>query len=212
MYAHALATLPLAEMYGMDRDPKLEEALRNAVDLIVRSQSPVGGWRYEPTPAGGADMSVTVMQIVALRAANNAEIPVPAKTISNAIRYVRACGSPNGGFGYQGPARNTQLTGAGMLSLQLLGQYDDVRIKPSAQWLLTVPTKWGQGFGYFNYGHYYAMQAMYQAGGKFWNAWHPPVREIFLERQNADGSWTPIGSEGGYGPVYGTPFSCPPSV
>ena len=34
----------------MDPDPDLEDALRKAVDLIVKSQSPSGGWRYNPTP------------------------------------------------------------------------------------------------------------------------------------------------------------------
>jgi len=61
-------------MYGMDPDPELEKTLRKAVDLITKAQSPSGGWRYQPNP-GDQDLSVTVMQIVALRVANNAEIP-----------------------------------------------------------------------------------------------------------------------------------------
>jgi hypothetical protein len=80
MYQQGLATLALAELYGMDPDPVLEAKLRKAVDLIVRSQSENGGWRYQPQPAD-SDLSVTVMQIVALRAANNAEIPFPTQTI-----------------------------------------------------------------------------------------------------------------------------------
>ena len=115
MYMHALATLALVEMYGMDPDPSLEEAVRKAVDLIVRAQSPSGGWRYTPVP-GNQDMSVTIMQIVALRAANNAEIPVPAKTFEKATAYVRACSYPNGGFSYVGPGGITQqMTAAGFL-------------------------------------------------------------------------------------------------
>jgi hypothetical protein len=49
MYDHGMATLALAEMYGMDPDPdgKLEAKLRKAVDLILRSQGPVGGWNYQ---------------------------------------------------------------------------------------------------------------------------------------------------------------------
>lgn len=61
-------------MYGMDPDPELEKTLRKAVDLITKAQSPSGGWRYQPNP-GDQDLSVTVMQIVALCVANNAEIP-----------------------------------------------------------------------------------------------------------------------------------------
>jgi len=43
MYEHGLATLALAEMYGKDPDPQLEEKLRRAVDLIVQCQSPAAG-------------------------------------------------------------------------------------------------------------------------------------------------------------------------
>lgn len=88
MYEHGLTTLALAEMYGMDADPELETRLRAAIDLIERTQSAPGGWRYGPSP-GDQDLSVTVMQIVALRAANNAEISVSQKVIDKAIAYVK---------------------------------------------------------------------------------------------------------------------------
>jgi Prenyltransferase and squalene oxidase repeat len=210
MYEHGLATLTLAEMYGMDPDPALEDKLRRAVDLIVRSQSPHGGWRYSPNP-GDQDLSVTVMQIVALRAANNAEIAVPPRTIERAIRYVRSCASPAGGFGYQGPAQGPQTTAAGILSLQLLGKYDDPTVPKALDYLAQLPVEWSnRGIQYFYYFHYYAIQANYQAGGKYWNGWHPRIRELLLDRQNADGSWDVPGgtaeNEGTVGPnkVYWT--------
>ena len=52
------------------------------------------------------------------------------------------------------------------------------------------------GASYFYYFHYYAMQAFYQHGGKQWNEWHGPVREMLLANQNPDGSWdVPDGAE-----------------
>jgi hypothetical protein len=189
MYEHGLATLALAEMYGMDPDPRVEAALRKAVELIVKTQSPAGGWRYSPAPVD-QDMSVTVMQIVALRAANNAEIPVPAETLQKAVKYVRSCGAPTGGYGYAGPGAGPQTSAAGALSLQLLGQGDDPNIPRTLAYLQTIPVNWGTGGPqYFYYFHYYAIQAHYQYGGKEWNEWHPKVRELLLKHQNADGSW-----------------------
>ena len=190
MYSHGLTTLCMAEMYGMDADPELEEKLRKAVDLIVRCQSAAGGWRYQPNPST-QDVSVSVMQVVALRAANNAEIPVPQKTIDNAVKYIKSCAHPNGGFGYTGPAQGPHTTAAGILSLQLLGHYNDPTVIKALEFMSKVPVTWGKSGGvtYFYYFHYYAIQGNYQAGGKYWNQWHPQVREMFLERQNEDGSW-----------------------
>jgi len=190
MYSHGLTTLCMAEMYGMDPDPELEEKLRKAVDLIVGCQSAAGGWRYQPNPST-QDVSVSVMQVVALRAANNAEIPVPQKTIDNAVKYIKSCAHPKGGFGYTGPAQGPHTTAAGILSLQLLGHYNDPAVTKALDHMAKVPVTWGKSGGvtYFYYFHYYAIQGNYQAGGKYWNQWHPHVREMFLEKQNEDGSW-----------------------
>jgi hypothetical protein len=208
MYEHGLATLALAEMYGMDPDPELEDKLRKAVNLIVKTQSPAGGWRYSPAPVD-QDMSVTVMQIVALRAANNAEIPVPDTTIQKAIKYVQSCGHPAGGYGYGGSGQGPQTSAAGALSMQLLGKGDDPNVPRTMAYLQGFPVQWGPGgVQYFYYFHYYAIQAHYQYGGKEWNEWHPKVREMLLSRQNKDpkkddcGSWDvpPGTAEVGYAP------------
>ena len=213
MYEHGLSTLCLAEMYGMDPDPELEEKLRKAVELIVKTQSPAGGWRYTPAPTD-QDLSVTVMQVVALRAANNAGVPVPQATFDKAVQYVQASAlrggdnKPVGGFGYQGPGNSPQTSAGGTLCLQLLGHYDDPAVAPTLAFLNTVPVRWeandpqqngkdrkGPPVQYFYYFHYYAIQAFYQAGGKEWNDWHPDVRELLLAHQDKDGSWdVPPGS------------------
>ena len=53
------------------------------------------------------------------------------------------------------------------------------------------------------YGHYYAAQAMWQAGGEHWKKWYPAVQEVLVRQQQQDGSWQDlICSE------YGTAMSC----
>jgi hypothetical protein len=198
MYAHGLSTLALAELYGMDPDEEVEKKLRLAVDVIVKNQTPAGGWGYAPVPNAGQDMSITVMQIVALRAANNAEVPVPKETFDRAIKYVLSCAGAGGGYGYQGPGASPQTSAGGTLSMQLLGKGDDKTVQDTIGFLqraygpIDQPLNIGWGAGpvqYFYYFHYYAIQGQYQHGGDAWARWHPAVRKVLLANQNPDGSW-----------------------
>lgn len=200
MYEHGLTALTLTEMYGMDPDPELETRLRSAIALIERTQSPKGGWRYSPSP-DNQDLSVTVMQIVALRAANNAAIPVSQQVIDKATAYVQSCHYEQGGYGYEGPGQGGPTSAAGVLSLQLLGKGNDPGVGKTMDYLRTFlraspKAQWDDsGLGYFFYFHYYAMQAHYQHGGKHWHDWHPLVRDALLNKQQPDGSWdVPQGS------------------
>ncbi len=42
---------------------------------------------------------------------------------------------------------------------------------------------------HYFYGHYYAAQAMWTAGGKYWQEWFPAIREDLLRRVRTNGSW-----------------------
>jgi hypothetical protein len=42
---------------------------------------------------------------------------------------------------------------------------------------------------HYFYGHYYAAQAMWTAGGKYWQEWFPAIREELIGRQYQNGSW-----------------------
>src|SRR5205823_4279568 len=72
MYGHGFATLFLAEVSGMVPDKavakQVHDTLRRAVQCILNSQNGEGGWRYQPV-GRDADLSVTICQIMALRAA-----------------------------------------------------------------------------------------------------------------------------------------------
>ena len=65
------AMLSLAECYGMAPRPGLREKVDAAVKLIVNTQNAEGGWRYQPQRRD-ADISVTICEVMALRAARNA--------------------------------------------------------------------------------------------------------------------------------------------
>ncbi len=99
MYSHGFGTLFLAEAYGMTHRPEIREKLRKAVQLIIDTQNNEGGWRYQPVKHD-ADLSVTICQINALRAARNAGLYVPKDTVDACIRYVKQSQNPDGGFRY----------------------------------------------------------------------------------------------------------------
>jgi squalene cyclase len=200
MYCHAMATLALAELWGMTGDNEIKPVLKKAVDLIIGSQSKEGGWRYEPRPSG-ADISVTIMQVMALRAAKNSGIHVKDETIKNAIHYIKECYDPkSGGFSYQPrSAPGFARTAAGACVLQLTGEYKAKEIPKAIDYLQ-------QNFDapqHFWYGHYYASHAMHQVGGKEWQEWYKKLNDKLLPQQNSDGSWSTRDREG-VGPVYQT--------
>ncbi len=99
MYGHGFATLFLAECHGMTPRADIRQKLSKAVQLIVSSQNDEGGWRYQPVRAD-ADISVTVCEVMALRAARNAGLSVPRETIARSIEYVKRSQNEDGGFMY----------------------------------------------------------------------------------------------------------------
>lgn len=197
MYHHGLATLCLAEIWGMTRNPEVRPVLKKAVELIVRCQNPAGGWRYNPNPRD-ADLSVTVMQIVALRAAQNAGIAVPAATIKKAIGYAKRCHyKKDGGFGYTERGRSAPpRSAAGVISLQLCGEYECPEVNAGIGYLWKHIDKLEKIGGQHYYFHYYAMQAMYQSRDTAkWREWYPKACKALMSKQ---------GKAGNFGAVYQT--------
>ncbi|RME36795.1 MAG: prenyltransferase [Planctomycetota bacterium] len=200
MYGHGFATLFLAEVYGMSPDPRVRETLRKAVRLIVRTQNDEGGWRYQPV-RNDADLSVTVCQVMALRAARNAGVYVDREVIEKAIDYVRASQNPDGGFRYMLNSGGSAFarSAAGIAALQYAGVYEGEILERGLSYLKRFTPPHEQSVGHYFYGHYYAAQAMYLAGERHWRRWWPAVRDELIARQAEDGSW-----RGQAGQEYGT--------
>lgn len=209
MYGHGFATLFLGEIYGMTQGggetqlaDKVHAALVRGVRLIESTQNDEGGWRYNPAPQD-ADVSVTICQIMALRAARNAGLDIPKSTIDRAVEYVRGCQNPDGGFRYQamsGPSAWPR-SAAGIASLQYAGIYQDRAITSGIGYLFAnaLPGKEeGQAVHYF-YGQYYAVQACFLAGGETWAKWWPAIRQELMTAQLSDGRWNDQSAGDDYG-------------
>ena len=195
MYSHGFGTLFLAEAYGMTHRAEIREKLQKAVRLIINTQNNEGGWRYQPVKRD-ADLSVTICQINALRAARNAGIFIPKETIENCIRYVKQSQNPDGGFRYmlQGGASAFPRSAAGIVALHSAAVYDAKEIESGITYLkqFMPEIKLGSRYSHYFYGHYYAAQAMWIRGGSDWAAWYPAVRDELVRRQSlsSGGYWT----------------------
>ncbi len=216
MYGHGFGTLFLAEVYGMVQDRQLREQLRDtlkrAVQLIVTSQNLEGGWRYQPG-THEADISVTICQIMALRAARNAGLYVPRSTVDRCIAYVKHCQCDDGGFRYQQRVGRSQFarSAAGVVALYCAGVYKGPEVESGLRYLMRSRPqgrfRGGNDGMHYYYGHYYATQAMWTAGGRYWAQWFPAIRDELLEgreRSKNQGCWR----DSRFGDDYATAMAC----
>jgi hypothetical protein len=207
MYGHGIATLALSQAWGMTGDEDVKKCLKKAIDLIVKSQCKDnsinhGGWRYDPSPSG-ADISVTIMQVMALRGAKDSGIHVPDETMKRALSYINSCYDPGtGGYTYQpnNRAPGFARTAAGICVLKLCGEYDK-KIDRSVEYL--KKSMESQRDPHYWYGHYYACHAFHQVGGKDWEDYYAAIKKKFIGMQSQDGSWSRREFQQG-GPVYQT--------
>jgi hypothetical protein len=209
MYGHGIITLMLSEMHGMGADEKqnqqIKKRLTKALDLITWSQKQksdknkpeFGGWRYEPKTKS-SDLSITIWQLMALRSAYDAGLAVPKEAIDNAVIYLRKCyhsnrkdGKPTNlksAFGYTpGKTPNYAMAAAGVLAMQVSGEYDSLEVKGARDWLMSKKVNYHEH--YFFYGTYYFAQSMYQAGGKYAEKAKKTIEDTLLKNQQPDGSW-----------------------
>ncbi len=196
MYEIGLFTIAMSELWGMTKDPDdnkaIQEALESAVQIILRSQSPLGGWRYAPRPDAGQDTSVTAMVFVSLASAREAGVLVPTETIDRLTNYLRdqAFDENRGGFGYQGKGYTIACTAGGVYAAQLAGNRESEWVDSALSSLENEPKMFSRkDNGHFYYSHYYAMQAMVQASDERYAKWYPKIRDALISLQQPNGSW-----------------------
>ncbi len=162
MYGHGFATLFLAEAHGMIHQRDLRRDVRDLLGRAIRliiSSQNREGGWRYQPRPNDADLSVTICQIMA------------------------------GGPGF---AR----TAAGVVALYSAGIYDDQAVERGLNYLMTFRPGPNRNIGFLGdvnahyfYGHYYAVQAMWIAGGNYWRQWYPAIRDQLLTNRRNDGSW-----------------------
>jgi hypothetical protein len=197
MYVQAIVATALSEAHGMTDDRRLRPAAQGAVNFIIRSQHSGGGWRYQPNTPG--DTSVVGWQVVALKSAYQAKIPIP-RTVSVGInKFLKDVSHAEGSqYSYmpdQGPRPST--TSIGLLCRMYMGwKVDNPALVEGVKYLAQVGPLRND-----IYYDYYASQVMIQftgAQGELWHKWNTAQRDWLVSIQKKDGdakgSWDVIES------------------
>jgi hypothetical protein len=208
MYNHGLSTFVLGQAYGMSADQRISTVLDRALKLISQTQCGDGGGDYgAQRQQRGHDLSLAVMQALALRSAVDSGLEVPPQVVELAMKSVREHYSPKGcprnaseeeqkkypgQFTYSRGGGNSTvaMAAAGVVCLQEFGQYDDWRIEKSMEVVtkairspeMESATK-GRRPRFDPYTLYYVAQALYQVGGEHWKQCYPSLRSNVLASQ-----------------------------
>ena len=217
MYTQAIAATALCEILAMTKhefdDAKFDKEMQRdnskrfalmkqlrppaeaAIAFILNAQhKPTGGWGYSPGTAG--DTSILGWQIMALKSAVHAGIPIPGSNIIAANQFLTSVQTEDGWFGYNSPQKKASTTAIGMISRMLSGMD---REHPQLRMGIANLSATGPAFNNMYY-NYYATQVMMHYGGEEWQKWNSVMRDHLVKTQvqegHAAGSWNIAGGHG----------------
>ncbi|MCA9291185.1 MAG: hypothetical protein KDA25_08650, partial [Phycisphaerales bacterium] len=198
MYSHGIASIAMAEAYGMTGDVRLRAPTETATRFILDARHPEhGGWRYAPRQDG--DTSVLGWQIMALRSARQAGVPIPDDVDTTTRRWLDTVSRPSrpGRYAYRpGEPPTPTMTAEAMFVRQLLGDPRDASgMDAATEHILGAMPNWERDSN--SYYWYYATLALYQHQGDAWAQWNAAMKDTLLGHQvqrgpNA-GSFPPAG-------------------
>lgn len=209
MYNHAIGAFALCEAVSMSRDAALVGPAARAVNFIVEAQQADGGWDYTEAKTGRNDLSITGWQVMALRAARTAGIPVPEATLERARRFLVSAVLSDGQAVYANKGIGAGRKGVNMTAVALLsGLYlgaslDDPWVLTAADRLIRNPPDpelvpdW-DGHHQSSYYWYTATLALFNMDGARWDAWNHFIQKEIIPLQSRasheEGSWAPDGN------------------
>lgn len=217
MYCHAIATFALAEAYAIDSSAEwLKQPVEKAVRYTLSAQLADGGWRYGRYRAEenvDGDMSIFGWQLMSLKSAELAGIPIPSAAREKMIQFLidRSLGHSGGLASYRLQAQDRvtpAMTAEALFCKQMLGMSPDNSASAEAvEYLRRYPPHRAQANFYY---WYYGTLAMFQYGGgddparrEAWESWNETLRDLLVVDQRKSGplagSWDPNGLWGGYG-------------
>jgi hypothetical protein len=201
-YNHAIATMAVAELYGISGDAKLKPICDRAVDFILQMQNPGLGWRYGVKP-GDNDSSVTGWMVLTLHTCELAGLHFDnSHCYTQAAKWYEAVTVNVDGYlktGYNSPgSNNARLRSARefdnnpsmdaiyVMSMLFMGErkVNDADIRELAGVCVQkdfLPQWEHNKIDYYYW--YYASQALYQVGESKWDTWEKAMVKTLLDHQ-----------------------------
>ena len=199
-YPHAIKAYALAEAYAMTDNSSIVPALKKAMKIIVKGQQAGGSFDYEYAQGNRADLSFAGWTYQAMKAcyATNLDIPGLENGIRKSIKWLKGMASKSHSFPYVIKGREVKHGGrdtmraVGVLCLQIFGEGKTPEIKDELERISREDLKnfkWKQAPKTSIYGWYYATQAMFQGGSKYWRPWNKVFQKELIKNQQKEGYW-----------------------
>ncbi|MCX7424484.1 MAG: terpene cyclase/mutase family protein [Planctomycetia bacterium] len=195
-YTQGQCAIALCELYAMTKDDKLREPAQRAIRYLLDSQSPMGGWKYQPRV--NSDVSVTGWVVMALQSARMAGIEIPPEHFQRVERFLDQIAQEDGSrYPYElGRMATPAMTAEALLCRQYLGwARDDPRLVRGVEWITSPGNLINYDTNRNVYFWYYATQVAHHMEGEYWKRWNAVMRQAVPERQSKRGreagSWPP---------------------
>ncbi len=226
MYNHAIATLAMAEDFGISKSPLFKKRAQAGIDFLIQAQNPGSAWRYKVQP-GDNDSSITGWAVLALKVGKLAGLEVPMNSFSGAKKwydlvtddqYYRTGYISRGDRGARlkdqvGKFSNSEaMTAIAMMArIFISAERNDRLLQGGADLLLQSLPEWSRddgpgGTSKIDYYYWYlGTLAMFQMGDEYWQRWDAAMRKTLMEHQETGpntclhGSWNPVGPWGSSG-------------
>ncbi len=206
MYAQAIASITVAEAYGMSGDSDLAMAAQRAMKFAAWSQSDLRGWRYQPRD--DADLSVTGWFVMALITGKMAGLTIDEEKLQQVTEFLNSVSyEEQTRYAYDGfEPPSLSMTAEGLLCRIYLGwpRTHPALLRAVEDDLLTSPPSMNDA-AYSVYYWYYATQVLHHVGGSQWERWNRSMKQVLPALQEREGrelgSWSPsndaFGASGG---------------
>lgn len=213
MRGQGWATLALAEVYGVDgnvdRRSRIYSALEKVLPAILAAQkvakshaAMVGGWNADHN-APDSTLTITAIQLMALRACRDIGLQVPAESLQSAAGFVLRCHDGQSGGFAPAPGTPAQIstTAAGILCFEVLGlgSQHAAEIDAAVKYLSGHPIDGGNAIGYASMD--FVTLCSLAAGGSAWSGIGRAVIERLMRMQEKDGGWPQVRARAGGAPL-----------